>query len=154
MTDGTDTEIWVEEYLTRLFELTGFDVYIEEIAIDDEENLIVQLGGPDSARAIGREGQVLDAVQQLVISSAVHSRITRKRISVDIENYRERKEQKLSEDARYYADEGIETGRPYEFPPMNPRERRLVHMALAEMSGVATESVGRDDDRFVRIVRA
>ena len=153
MTDGTDTEIWVEEYLTQLFELAGLDVYIEEIAIDDEENLTVQLAGPDSARAIGREGQVLDAIQQLVVSSAVHGRITRKRIVVDVEKYRERREQKIRDDAEYYAKEVLDTGRPYEFPPMTPRERRLVHMTLVDMDGVSTESYGQDDDRYVRIVR-
>ena len=153
MTDGTDTEIWVEEFLTKLLELADLDVYIEEISIDDDENLTVQLAGPDSARAIGREGQVLDAIQQMVVAGAVHGHVTRKRIVVDVEKYRERREKKLCDDARYFAEEVIETGRAYDFPPMTPRERRLVHMTLAEMSGVATESIGRDDGRFVRVLK-
>lgn len=153
MTDGTDTEIWVEEFLTRLLELAGLDVYIEEISIDDEENLTVQLAGPDSARAIGRDGQVLDAIQQLVVSGAVHGRITRRRIVVDVEKYRERREQKIFDDAKYCAEEVLETGQPYDFPPMTPRERRLVHMALVDMPGVTTESIGRDEDRYVRILK-
>ncbi len=153
MTDGTDTELWVEEFLTRLLELAGLDVYIEEISIDEEENLTVQLAGPDSARAIGREGQVLDAISQLVASAAVHGRITRKRIIVDVEQYRRRREKKICEDAKYYADEVADTGRAFDFPPMTPRERRLVHMTLAEMPGITTESIGRDDDRYVRILK-
>lgn len=153
MTDGTDTEIWVEEFLTRLLELAGLDVYIEEISIDDEENLTVQLSGPDSARAIGRDGQVLDAIQQLVVAGAVHGRITRKRIVVDVEKYRERREKKIFDDAKYYAEEVADTGNSFDFPPMTPRERRLVHMALVDFPGVTTESIGRDDDRYVRILK-
>lgn len=153
MTDGTDTEAWVEEYLTRLLELAGLDVYIEELSIDDDETLTVQLAGPDSARAIGRDGQVLEAVQQMVVAGAVHGRITRRRIIIDVENYRERREKKICDDAIYYAEDVLETGRPYDFPPMTPRERRLVHMTLADMTGVLTESVGQNDERYVRIVR-
>jgi spoIIIJ-associated protein len=153
MTDGTDTEVWVEEYLTRLLELAGLDVYIEELSIDDEETLTVQLAGPDSARVIGRDGQVLEAVQQMVVAGAVHGRVTKRRIVIDVEKYRERREKKICDDAKFYADDVLETGRPYEFPPMTPRERRLVHMTLADVAGVLTESIGRDDERYVRIVR-
>ncbi len=153
MTDGTETETWVEEFLTRLLELAGLDVYIEEIAIDEDENLTVRLAGQDSARAIGRDGQVLDAIQQMVVSAAVHGRTTRKRILIDIENYRERREKKICDDARYFAKEVQDSGRPYEFPPMCPRERRLVHMSIVDISGVTTESRGEDDERYVRIIK-
>jgi spoIIIJ-associated protein len=153
MTDGTDTEIWVEEFLTRLLELAGLDVYIEEISIDEEENLTVQLSGEDSARAIGRDGQVLDAIQQMVVSAAVHGQVTRRRIIVDIEKYRDRREKKICEDAKYFAGEVLASGKPYEFPPMSPRERRLVHMSIVDMGGVTTESRGEDDERYVRIIK-
>lgn len=153
MTDGTDTEIWVEDFLTRLLELAGLDVYIEEISIDDDENLTVQLGGPDSARAIGRDGQVLEALSQMVVSAAVHGQVTRRRIVVDIEKYRERRENKICEDAKYYANEVLTSGRAYEFPPMSPRERRLIHMSIVDIPGVATESRGEDDERYVRIIK-
>ncbi len=153
MTDGTDTEIWVEDFITQLFELAGLDVYIEEISVDENDNLTVQLGGPDSALAIGRDGQVLDAVQQMVVSAAVHAQISRRRIVIDIEKYRERREQKLCDDACFYAEDVFKTGEPYDFPPMTPRERRLIHMALVDFEGILTESFGRDDDRYVRITK-
>ena len=152
MIDGTDTEAWVEDYLMNLLELAGFDVYIEELSVDDEDNLTVQLSGDDSARVIGREGQVLDAVQQMVVAAAIHGGITRRRIVIDVEHYRERREKKLKDDARYYAKEVLSTGRAFEFPPMTPRERRIVHMAIAGIGGVETQSVGEGDERFVRVV--
>jgi spoIIIJ-associated protein len=152
MTDGTDTEAWVEDYLSNLLELAGFDVFIEELSIDDEDNLTVQLSGDDSARVIGREGQVLDAVQQMVVAAAIHGGVSRRRILIDVEHYRERREKKVKEDAAYYAKEVLSSRRTYEFPPMTPRERRIVHMVVADIGGLTTESVGEGDDRYVRVV--
>jgi spoIIIJ-associated protein len=152
MTDGIDTEVWVEDFLTNLLELAGFDVIIEELSVDDGDNLTIQLSGEDSARVIGREGQVLDAISQMVVAAAIHGGITRRRIVVDVERYRERREKKIREDAEYYGKEVLATGRAYEFPPMTPRERRIVHMTIADMKGLETMSVGEGPDRFVRVV--
>ena len=152
MTNGTDTEVWVEEFITDLVDLARLDVSIEELALDEEENLVVQLSGPDSARAIGREGQVLDAIQHLVVTAAIHSDVPRRRIIVDIERYRERRERKVRDDAAYYAEEVLASRKPYDLVPMSPRERRLVHMTVAEIEGVRTESVGTGDERYVRIL--
>ena len=152
MTDGTDTEIWVEEYLSSLLDLARLDVSIEELSLDDEGNLVVQLAGPDSARAIGREGQMLDAIQHMAVTAAIHAGVSKRRIVVDVEGYRERREQKLREDATFFAEEVLSTGNPYDFVPMSPRERRLVHMTVSEIEGVSTESFGMGDERYVRIV--
>lgn len=152
MTDGTETEVWIEDFLIDLIELAGFDIVIEEISLDEDEVLYVQLGGPDSARVIGREGQVLDAIQTIVIAAAIHSGVAHRRILVDVEHYRARREQRLFEEATRMAEEAIDSGRSLEFPPMSARERRLVHLAVAEMDGVKTESSGDGEDRYVRVI--
>jgi spoIIIJ-associated protein len=152
MSNGTDTETWLEEFLADLLELSNLDVSVEEMVLDDEQNLVAQLSGPDSARAIGREGVVLEAIQHLVISAAIHAGVTRRRLIIDVERYRERREQKVREDAAHFADEVLSSGRPYDLAPMSPRERRLVHMAVSEIDGVTTESVGDGEDRFVRVL--
>ncbi len=152
MNNNIDTESWVEDFVSDLVEYAGLDVSIEELDLDTEDNLVVQLSGPDSARAIGREGQVLEAIQHLVITAAIHSNIPKRRIVIDIERYRERREQKIQDDAAYHADGVVDSGKPYDLPPMTPRERRLVHMTIAEMDGVRTESVGSGEERFVRIL--
>jgi spoIIIJ-associated protein len=69
-----------------------------------------------------------------------------------VEHYRERREKKLKEDAVYYAKEVLATGCAFEFPPMSPRERRIVHMTIADFSGLETQSIGEGDERFVRVV--
>ncbi|MDJ0762930.1 MAG: R3H domain-containing nucleic acid-binding protein [Myxococcota bacterium] len=151
MTEGIDTEVWVEEFLTDLIEKTGLDVAIEELSLDNEDVLQVQLGGQDSARMIGREGQVLDALQHIVVTAAIHNGLGRQRVVVDVERYRSRRELRLRDDAQRFAEEVLSTGRPLDFHPMSPRDRRLVHITVAEMNGVVTESLGQGADRFVRI---
>ena len=131
---------------------SAMDVSVEEMYLDDEENLVVQLSGPDSARAIGREGVVLDAIQHIVVSAAIHAGVTRKRLVVDIEQYRERRERKICDDAAHYAREVLATGKFIDLQPMSPRERRLVHMTISEIDGVKTESIGEGDERFVRVL--
>ena len=95
---------------------------------------------------------MLDAIQHLVVTAAIHAGVSKRRIVVDVEGYRERREQKLREDATFYAEEVRSTGNPYDFVPMSPRERRLVHMTISEIEGVSTESFGMGDERYVRIV--
>ncbi len=154
MTDAIDTEVWVEEYLNDLIELTGLDVFIDEISLDDEDVLLVQLAGPDSARVIGRDGQALDALQHLVIASSIHAGVRKQRILIDVENYRSRREMRVRDEAAQVADEVLDTGEYQELPPMSPRERRLVHMVIADIDGVTTESSGVGDERFVRVLPA
>ncbi|MCP4599744.1 MAG: KH domain-containing protein [Proteobacteria bacterium] len=152
MTDNIDTEIWVEEFLTDLIDRTGLDVVIDEMSLDDEDTLCVQLVGPDSARVIGRDGQALDALQHIVAASSIHAGAGRQRIMIDVENYRRRREDRVCDEAVRLAREALDTGEFQNFIPMSPRERRLVHRAVADIEGVTTKSQGEGDERFVRII--
>jgi spoIIIJ-associated protein len=111
------------------------------------------LDGPeeDMALLIGRDGQTLDAIQELtrlVVGRRLDQRI---RVIVDVEDYRKRREARLEEQARELAarvrDQGIEEM----LEPMNSYERKLVHDAVAEVEGVQTESRGVDPERYVVI---
>ncbi len=152
MTDNIDTEMWIEDYLAQLIELTGLDVTIEEISLDDEDTLYVQLVGPDSARVIGREGQALDALQHIITASAIHNGARKQRILIDVEDYRKRRESRVCDEAVYMAEQALNTGEIQELSPMSPRERRLVHRAVTDIDGVMTKSLGQGDERFVQIV--
>ena len=152
MTDGIDAEVWIEEFLTELIDRMGLDIDIEELSLDAEDTLKVQLGGPDSARAIGRDGQALDSIQHIVIASAIRAGVNYRRILIDVEQYRDRRENRVREEASRLAEEALHTGEVQDFLPMSPRERRLVHMVVADINGVTTESLGEGNERFVRIV--
>ena len=151
--DKHDTDAWLEEYLSGLVERAGFDLWVEEIDIEAETNTYyVRLEGPDKARAIGRDGQVLEAIQHLAVSAGANAGLAKDRIVIDVGDYRRRREDKVREDAVRLAEEAVQTQRPCDFAPMPPRERRLVHMIVSQMGGVRTESVGEGEDRFVRLI--
>jgi spoIIIJ-associated protein len=149
----TDTDAWLEEFLSGLVERAGFDLWVEELDVESETNTFyVRLEGPDKARAIGRDGQVLEALQHLVVSAGANAGLAKDRIVVDVGDYRKRREEKVREDALRLAEETVETQSPRDFEPMPPRERRLVHLVASQVPGVRTESVGQGEDRFVRLI--
>ncbi|MCP4196289.1 MAG: KH domain-containing protein [Proteobacteria bacterium] len=152
MTNNIDSDIWIEDFLTDLLERTGLDVSIEELSINENDVICIQLSGPDSALVIGREGQTLEAFQHILVSSAIHNRVANRRILLDVESYRERREQRIIDEANRLANEVLDTGVAQDVSPMSPRERRLVHMVVSDIDGLMTESVGEGDERYVRII--
>ena len=151
--DNHDTDAWLEEFLTGLVERAGLDLWVEEIEIEAETSTyFVRLEGPDKARAIGRDGQVLEAIQHLAVSASANAGLAKDRILIDVGDYRRRREEKVREDAVRLAEEAAATQQPCDFAPMPSRERRLVHMIVAQMAGVRTESVGDGEERFVRLI--
>lgn len=148
-----ETDVWLEDFVSGVVERAGFKLWVEELEADDRGRVIeIQLAGPDKARAIGRDGQVLDAIQHIAISAAANNGHTGKRIIIDIDHYRHRRDEWLREEALRLADEAIEAGEPRDLEPMPPRERRLVHLAVADLDGITSESEGAGDDRFVRLI--
>jgi spoIIIJ-associated protein len=151
--DKHDTDAWLEEFLTGLVERAGFDLRVEEIEVEAETSTyFVRLEGPDKARAIGRDGLVLEAIQHICVSAGANAGLAKDRIVVDVGDYRRRREEKVREDAVHLAEEAVQTQRSQDFAPMPPRERRLVHMIVSQISGVRTESVGEGEERFVRLI--
>ena len=111
--------------------------------------------GPDDDMAllIGRHGQTLEAIQELTRMAVGRRLDQRVRIIVDVEDYRKRRESKLIERARALAEQVATTGEEQELEPMNPFERKLVHDAAAEVSGVESLSRGEEPNRYVVIRR-
>ena len=105
------------------------------------------------ALLIGRRGETLSSLQYLL--NVMVSRRSDEQDSVfgvDIEGYRRRREETLVETARRVAAEVRESGDVITLEPMPAAERRIVHLALEEMDGVTTESVGSGSDRQVEIM--
>jgi spoIIIJ-associated protein len=148
-----ETDIWLEDFVTKLLDLAGLDLAIVELNVSDKDDtFVVQLDGPDKARAIGRDGLALEAIQHLVVSAAANAGISQDRIVIDVDGYRERRDAKVRDDAQRLAEETLETMTPHDLAPMSPRERRLVHMVISEMEGITTQSVGKGEERFVRLI--
>jgi spoIIIJ-associated protein len=139
------------QILSHLLELMDFDAQVELVADDAEAVSINISGAKDIGILIGRRGQTLAALQLIVAMMANRAQPAeeRKRIILDAEGYRERRERTVRAMARDAAERVQRTGRPAALEALNPRERRIVHIALGEERGVATRSEGDDPNRVV-----
>jgi spoIIIJ-associated protein len=116
------------------------------------DEIRIEIEGPDSGRIIGKKGNVLDAIQYLTARVAVRPGDARRHVIVDAEGYRARHEDQLAQMARRLAQRVADEGKVITFDPMSARERRIVHMALRDMKGVRTESMGQEPQRRVQII--
>ena len=117
----------------------------------EEEKIIINLQSESAKGIIGRRGEVIDALQTLAGAVANTGRKSYKRVVVDFENYRERREETLQRVAEKFAAKAIKQGRRVRLEPMNPYERRIVHAALMNNADVTTHSEGKEPNRFVVI---
>lgn len=118
----------------------------------EEERAVIDVTGDDLGVLIGRRGQTLDALQE-VTRTAVQRRLkSRVRLLVDVEGYRSRRRESLTEYARSMAGRAMERGTEIELEPMNAYERKVVHDAVSEIEGASSYSEGEEPNRKV-IVR-
>ena len=118
---------------------------------DSEPPTIIDIRGDDLGILIGRRGETLRDLQfitRLIVSRKVGHWPN---LVVDVEGYRQRREQALTQLAKRMADKVRQSGRPVSLEPMPPNERRIVHLALRDDPDVMTESTGEGDARKVVI---
>ena len=119
---------------------------------DSQDEINIEIYGPDAGLAIGKKGQVLAALQFIVNRAMNRPGIERRYVSVDADGYRSRREDSLASMARRLGKQAVSDGQIITFEPMSPRDRRVVHLALAKFEGVVTKSEGEGDDRRVQII--
>jgi spoIIIJ-associated protein len=118
---------------------------------DDHAELeIVEIG---NGALIGRRGQTLEAIQELVRCTLQRQFQRRSRIKIDAEGYRARRLEKLLEKAEEAIDDVLDTGEPQRLEPMDVFERKTVHQRVAEIDGLTSRSQGREPARRVIIER-
>jgi len=145
-------------FLATLNQLGGlrlkYRISAPDAAPDAEEHgpaLCVELGGPDVALATQHNGELLLALETI---SAQILRLDQREgdlVSFDAANFKALRAQELRMTAEVAADKVIRSGIPYAFPPMNSRDRRLMHMAFRGIEGVETASNGEGPDRFLAV---
>jgi spoIIIJ-associated protein len=116
------------------------------------DEIRIEIEGADAGRIIGKKGNVLDAIQYLTARVVARPGEPRRHVIVDAEGYRARHEDQLSQMARRLAQRVATEGKVITFDPMSARERRIVHMALRNVKGVRTESMGEEPQRRVQII--
>ena len=115
----------------------------------DEETIGVELTGEDLGAMIGRRGETLDAIQHLANYALNHDASKRTRVTVDAENYREKREESLRHLAHKMAAKVTKYRKNMTLEPMNAYERHVIHATLQEMPNVTTYSVGTEPNRRV-----
>jgi spoIIIJ-associated protein len=137
------------DLLEAIAQSSGLEV---EVAADESEDAIVgRFLGDDVGPLIGRRGQTIDAIQHLARRIVFKTGEGAKRVIVDADGYRERREAALCEEADEAADEAVEVGEAIELEPMSAAERRVVHEHLRIRGDVKTHSEGEEPERFLVI---
>jgi spoIIIJ-associated protein len=137
--------------VTQIVEALGVDADVA--AREEEEAIVVTCSGEDVGLLIGRHGQTIDAVQYLlnVIAYRAHGE-EKKDVVVDAAGYRGRRQETLETLALRVADRVRDSGEPEDLEPMTAVERKVVHLRLKDVAGVATTSEGMEPNRYVVVV--
>ena len=136
-------------FLKEMFLAMGLVVNIETEL--KEKQLAIKISGEDMGIIIGKRGQTLDSIQYLVNLVVNKGTAPYIGVSLDTENYRERRKETLETLAFNLAKKVKHTGKNVVLEPMNPYERRIIHSALQNDRYVTTFSQGEDPCRNVVI---
>jgi len=139
----------VKGLVTSVTEAMGFESRID--VYDAGGFIAVDVASDNTALFIGQKGETIDALQYLINAGVYRKRPFVKRIVLDAEGYRQRRIEAIQGMAHRTARRAIRERRTVELPPMNPSERRIVHVFLKDNPKVTTESEGSGDNRRVRI---
>jgi spoIIIJ-associated protein len=145
----------VADFLEELLERMGIDAIAEPSSRGDHMYVdIVDAPEEDLSLLLGREGQTLDAIQELTRMAVGRQLDERVRVVVDVGDHKKRQEDRLAAMGREAAERARESGDEVEMEPMNSYERKIVHDAVATVEGVESSSRGEDPHRFVVIRRS
>ena len=139
---------YAQKYLEDLLSFFGLNV---EVSVTREED-VIELSVPTShlnGFLIGQHGDTLRAIQYLVSSALRNQEMELVRVNVDIADYKKQRNDRLTEKAEGWARKVRDDKKEMVLQPMNPADRRIVHRAVGELSGITTSSHGVGRDRHI-----
>ena len=116
---------------------------------ESPEGTRINLVGEDGGVLIRRSGEALQALQHVVATTFRKQLGEDNRIIIDCNGFRRDKDAEIRQMAKYMAEKARSSGMPQEMGPLNPYERRIVHLAISEEPGASSESIG---DAFMKTV--
>ncbi|AMP21253.1 hypothetical protein AZF37_08950 [endosymbiont 'TC1' of Trimyema compressum] len=125
---------------------------VEYFIRDEGEFIRIDIRGKNVGNLIGKRGETLYAFQYLVNLAANRNDDNSLKFIIDIEDFRKRREKTLDALANRLAKKVVETRKPVSLEPMNPLERKVIHMSLQEHEFVETISEGNEGQRYVKII--
>ena len=141
-----------EDFLAGLLEHMGIDADLDHSVVDNVMYVDVLATSDEGiGLLIGRHGQTLYALQEIVRSAVQRQTESRCRFMIDMEDYRKRRRAQLADRGRAAAAKVLRTGRPESLEPMTSYERKVIHDVVSETAGLDTASEGEDPERFVVI---
>ena len=139
-----------KKFLADIFAAMNLDVNIDA-KMGEEQSMTIDLSGDNMGIVIGKRGDTLDSLQyltSLVVNQRSEDYI---KVSIDTENYREKRTEALLALSSRLADKVTRTGKKFTLEPMNPYERRIIHSNLQDSETVTTYSIGQEPYRKVVI---
>ena len=143
------------DYLERLLDLTDLDGDLD-VDIDGDRAAVAIVDSEEGRvprRLVGRDGEVLEALQELTRLAVLASTGERSRLMLDVAGHRAARRLALVADARKAVEDVTASGAPLTLPPMSPFERKVVHDAVAD-AGLRSESEGVEPHRCVVVLPA
>jgi spoIIIJ-associated protein len=137
----------IADFLQRV--ITAMGMSMTSTIEETPEGTRINLEGEDGGILVRRGGEGLQALQHLTATAFRNRLGDDTRIIIDCNGFRKDKDLELKQMAIHMADKARLSGMPQEMGPLNPYERRIVHMAVAEAPGVTSESIG---DAFMKTV--
>ena len=135
--------------------VTGLGHDVQIFATTSEKAHTININGDDVGRLIGKGGEALNALQTLVSSIAIsNSKGESKRVYVNVENYKEKREETLKNIAGKKSDYVLKSGKPAKLEPMSPRDRAIIHGIVQGIKGVRSYSIGEGNARRLVIAIA
>jgi spoIIIJ-associated protein len=167
-TNREDLAEKASDFLLGVLERMGISADID--IKDDQDRTVLEIQTQDTELVIGRRGVVIDALQHLVNKAVFKERGPReedrkpgdkdkgdkrgKPLVVDAGGFRDKQVERLRALAQKMGEKALETKQIVELSPMSPHDRRIVHMAIAEMPGLSSRSEGEGEDRHILVVPA
>ncbi len=150
----------IKDTLQNVLEKMGIEATVgyqegEAISGEEKESIpsVFNIEGDELGILIGRKGQTLSCLQYIVkIITANKIQGSLPSIVIDVNGYKQKRQQVLIELAERVAEQVENSGKSCTLEPMLPYERRIIHMALSDHPGVSTESVGYGEDRKVSVI--
>ena len=142
------------DFVKQLVENLGLNATVSLFHCEDNTRRIV-ISGEDASVLIGHHGDALDSLQYLANLASAKKNASgernRRRVTIDIEGYRAKREETLRALARKMAAKALRQRRSVMLEPMTAYERRIIHSEIQGMEGVSTNSIGADNNRKIVI---
>jgi len=140
-----------KEIIEKIMSLMDVNATVKDFK-ESENKVYVELESLNSGLIIGKKGKTLEALQFMINLLVNKATSSEKKIILDIESYRAKRERALRKLSKEIALKVARTGKPWTLEPMNPFERRLIHLTLQNDSKVTTKSEGQGIYRKVKIM--